>query len=259
MNRPYDEPDNGRPPLPELPDDPTLLDEIRPLLPFLLISVGCPIILILLIPAFGLSLPLLPVLAVLYVLCFLLRKHKNRLLVWILRSIALLATAVYVMLPFSLFLFEQKKAMYPLKCFVYTHGVNSWELEHHLLPDELPEVCEDYLLITQPQGIAQDYYPSLYLAYHTDEQTLRAYEQRLDSELIGKRYENVPHDPEELEGLNEEDLWRMNCPQELPGHVYYRLHITDNLDNAVIYVVNANRYDKGCLLNFETGLVVFWL
>lgn len=240
-----DELNHGRVP-PELPDDPPL--------PVLLIPVWM-FELMLLIPAFGLTLPMLPVIAVLYGLYFLLRKRINKLLIWTLRIIVLLATAVYVMTPLSLSLFKKTKAMYPLKCFVYTHGVSSWELEHHLLPDKLPEVCEDYLLITQGQSIAQDYHPSLYLAYHTDEQTLRLYE----SEMIGKRYENVPPDPETLEGLDEETLWRMNCPQMLPQHVYYRLNVTDDLSNAVVYVVNANRYDKGCMLNYETGLVVFWL
>lgn len=215
-----------------------------------------PVTIVWLLCAAGVTLTLFPAVLILNLLP-LICKRAHRTVVRVLRLIAIAATLLYLMLPVVRFSFESDKAMYPLKKFVY--GSEYCKL---LLPDSLPAVCEDYRIITQSaMGGLQDYHASLYLTFHTDAETLYAYEAYLDTLDIAQRYENQPLTEDELAdmaGFDEEWILEANCPDEFPKHVYGKIHPPENLEHAVTYVINEY-YNKGCLLNYDTGLVVFWL
>lgn len=147
------------------------------------------------------------------------------------------------------------KPMYQVKKFIYCHGVYSGGMGG-FLPAKLPEVCEDYKFVTQVGTIAQDYHPSAYLIFHTDTATMHELEEDY------KQIDNA-----ELVEINIEAKYEcfdkqknvIDVPKAFPGHVFMWLddvHIDDFFD-AVFYKV-PSYYNKGCIFDYSSGLVVYW-
>ena len=225
---------------------------------------------------FGISAVLLPVLFianVVLVICYqrYIRIGQGKNLLYIIRAIIVVLLAVMLVAPYVIINFKHQKSVYQLKKLVFTYGVGSKENCQQLLPDEMPEKCENYLFITQGQGIAQDYHPSLYLAFHTDEATLRGYEQKMKDSGAKQKDYSVSYD----EYLNEWDLseedfqdqYTMNGvlaqylnKKGFPQHVFYRLepvHMTDFDKDTLVYYFE-DYYYYGCMLDYDSGLAVFW-
>lgn len=120
----------------------------------------------------------------------------------------------------------------------------------------MPKKCDDYMFITQGSFPAQDYHPSAYLAFHTDSETLKKYENHFDS--LNNVELKVTHMPDKEKSMGGDDSWS-KCPEELPRHVFGQLqpeHIHD-FEKAIIYTV-PSYYGKGCMLDYNSGLAVFW-
>ncbi len=163
--------------------------------------------------------------------------------------------------------YDTDKVMYPVKRYIYTHGVKSSDCS--ILPKYLYNDASDYYFRTEVSVPAQDYRPYSYLAFHTSEENLKKYEEKIRQNPDYTYNKNVPLDEEEyqeiLEKYPDEDKWWVNRPEKLPIHVYQRLYkdagITDNLDNSIIYTGHDsstwNSY-SGALINYETGLLLVW-
>ncbi|MDE6539624.1 MAG: hypothetical protein K2K66_05495, partial [Ruminococcus sp.] len=124
---------------------------------------------------------------------------------------------------------------------------------NNILPESLPKKCDNYMFITQGSFPAQDYHPSAYLAFHTDTGTLEKYEEHFS--LLNDAELKITHMPDKEKYVAYDDSW-LKCPEELPQHVFQRLepeHI-HNFEKAIIYT----HYSKGCMLDYNSGLAVFW-
>ncbi|MDE6425345.1 MAG: hypothetical protein K2K89_04300 [Ruminococcus sp.] len=171
----------------------------------------------------------------------------------ILRVIAVTVLLMGILAPFTLMKFRHTKLIYPVKRFCYGYGVYSERFNKDILPESLPKKCDDYMFITQGSFPAQDYHPSAYLAFHTDSETLKKYEEHFNSVYDAERH--TAHMPDKEKYVAYDDLW-LKCPEELPQHVFQRLgseHIHD-FEKAIIYT----HYGKGCMLDYNSGLAVFW-
>ena len=189
-------------------------------------------------------------------------KNKKKLL-YTLRAAAIAVTAVILLSPLAILKFENTRIAYPVKKAAYSFGVGNIKDSWKILPVTLPMNCRDYMFITEPSLPAQDYHPSAYLIFHSDSDTLKKYETRISSLDKVERYENTPKNLEDYykDGMSDEykeqiDV-EMKCPDELPRHVYYKFcnKLPDDLENAIVYRINST----GCMLNYESGLVVFWV
>lgn len=182
--------------------------------------------------------------------------QKGRWVLLVARILAIGACIVFYLPMVVLLNFSESKLLYPLKRLDYTRGVYGDNAPYYerLLPEKLPEQCEDYMFITQGSMVAQDYHPSSYLMFHTDTTTLGAYAAHYE-ELGCTRLENEPAYESEYEYEDAPE----NTPEQKKidwfcGQMRLRNYFQDNLDHAVLYWLN-DRYPKGMLLNYETGLV----
>lgn len=206
------------------------------------------------------------VLAIIYKIYVRKKGKKLKIALYITRTVAIAITAVIVLSPLAIIKFKDVPSAYPLKRIVYTYGVGNTERCRQIYPKTLPDNCEDYVFITQGSIGGPDYYPTGYLIFHTDSDTLRKYEENISSLGIAERFENTPKDPKDYYDEDDDDEYKemmyiqMNCPEMLPRHVYdrFRYSISDNLDNAVVYRINDN-HSRGCMFNYESGLAVFWV
>ncbi len=178
---------------------------------------------------------------ILLVLFFKIHKKYRRFrkTVIVLRITAIIIFVSGILAPVTLLNFKHTKLMYPLKRFCYNYGVHNIE---NFLPESMPEKCDDYLFITKGSIPAQDYHADAYLIFHTDKNTLKKYEEHFNSFDDAERH--TAHMPDQ---------------EELPRHVFGQLqpeHIHD-FKNSVIYIVPAY-YNKGCMLDYDSGLAVFW-
>lgn len=167
----------------------------------------------------------------------------------VLRIIAVIIFVSGFIAPVILMNFNHTKIMYPVKRFCYNYGVHD---TGNFLPESMPEKCDDYLFITKRSIVAQDYHADAYLIFHTDKETLKKYEEHFNS--YDKAERHTAHMPDK----ENSDLW-LKCPEELPRHVFSQLqpeHIHD-FGKAIIYTVPAY-YVKGCMLDYNSGLAVFW-
>ena len=169
-----------------------------------------------------------------------------------LRVLAVLSVAGVFGMGALLFGFRRTRALYGAKKALYVHGVNDYDLEAKLLPAELPEYCVDYSLTTKGTAVAQDYHADLYLVFRTDRETLAKYDAKM---------ETLPGAEKMKSGLTEDSRSSVpDCPASLPVHVFHALDpsLKKGLDNAIIYIIHDKAYEKGCMLDYDSGLAVFW-
>lgn len=173
----------------------------------------------------------------------------------LLRTTAIIIFVSGLLAPVVLLNFKHTKSMYPIKRFCYNYGVHPIE---NFLPDSMPEKCDDYLFITKGSVPAQDYHADAYLIFHTDRNTLKNYENHFDSMNDAERQTAHMPNQEEKQFPDEYEIL-LKCPEELPRHIFGQLqseHIHD-FKNAIIYIV-PSYYGKGCMLDYDSGLAVFW-
>lgn len=173
----------------------------------------------------------------------------------VLRVIAVIVLASVILAPVILLNFSETKFLYPVKRFCYSYGVYS-SFDNSILPSFLPKKCDDYMFITQGCFPAQDYHPSAYLIFHTDAETLKEYEDYFSS--LDNAELQITQMPDKDKYTDSDGILR-KCPSALPLHVFGRLepeHI-HNFENAIIYTVHSY-YGKGCMLDYDSGLAVFW-
>lgn len=175
----------------------------------------------------------------------------------IIRAVLFAIIAIWIMTPIVLLNFNDVKPLYRPKKFIYMYGVYQYREEYEFLPEKLPMQCEDYLFMPQGPFISRDSRPSLYVAFRTDSAVLDEYAAKMQS----LEYEQKPSG---LRTFTEEQKQKISpmhqkCPESLPFYVYQSLesYLQDySLENAVIY----DRYNQGCMLDYESGLAVFyWL
>ncbi|MDE6539625.1 MAG: hypothetical protein K2K66_05500 [Ruminococcus sp.] len=175
----------------------------------------------------------------------------------VLRIIAVIIFVSGFIAPLVLMNFKHTKLMYPVKRFCYSYG-NYGVINNNILPESLPKKCNDYMFITKGSVVAQDYHADAYLIFHTDSETLKTYEEHFDSVDNAERH--TAHMPnQEEKQIPDEYKILLKCPEELPRHVFSQLqseHI-HNFEKAIIYKV-PSYYGKGCMLDYNSGLAVFW-
>lgn len=198
----------------------------------------------------------LPVNIVLVLFYRIYKKYRRfRKTVILLRTTAIIIFMLGLLAPVVLLNFKHTKSMYPIKRFCYNYGV--YQIEN-FLPDNMPEKCDDYLFITKGSVPAQDYHADAYLIFHTDKNTLKNYENHFDSMNDAER-QTVHMPNQEEKQIPDEYKILLKCPEELPRYVFWELqseHIHD-FEKAIIYTV-PSYYGKGCMLDYDSGLAVFW-
>lgn len=172
-----------------------------------------------------------------------------------LRITAIIIFVSGILAPIILMNFKNTKFMYPIKRFCYGYGVFSTNFDNDILPLSLPKKCDDYLFITKGSLPAQDYHAYAYLIFHTDKNTLKQYEEHFNSVDNSERHTAHMPDNEDKQYSDENNIF-LKRPEELPLDVFKRLepeHI-HNFEKAIIY----KHYGKGCMLDYDSGLAVFW-
>ncbi len=197
------------------------------------------------------------------------KKHVN-----ICRVIAVTLTLIIFGSPTMILFFNRTKPFYHLKQAVYSCGLsNISELRTREFPDFLPKECEDYYFIIKPHAPfpeAPDTFASL--SFYTDEETIEKYER----EFAGKGYEKANSDKtfEDIMIENEITLseitemdsrWLTKTYIKEKGVPYYIVNFTEeekilDLSHDVIVYKFRNRpgFTSGCLLDYDSGIVIFW-
>lgn len=185
-------------------------------------------------------------------------KQKGKRALYIVRMVTVLCSVVFLVMPYALWWFKDTPSAYLLKRELYYQGVCHSDYCRTLLPERMPETCTDYKCITQGQAIAQDYHPSLYLMFRTTPEILEQY--TVKAEALGLKKTEVPDEQTVRDYILEE--YEMDYlpeyPSELPGHVLGRLEPEDSLYGSVRYT-SSDYYNKGMIVQYETGLVIFWI
>ena len=183
---------------------------------------------------------------------------------WIVRIAFVLCIALYAVLPFIGIRYEHDKNFYVLKKFIYNNGVYIPPSDiSEMLPKHLPDDCREYKYKTQLGSIAQDYHPSEYLMFYTDSETISDYERHFN-ELPNcvRSDETVSHMRMVKEGDKYVEKTYLE-PKYFPDHAFSWLddvHREEFLDmrNAAVYRRTDTYYTNGCLIDYDSGLVVFW-
>lgn len=195
--------------------------------------------------------------------------------VTICRVIAVILTVILCGSPIMMTFFNRTKPFYHLKQAVYSLGIcNISEQRTEAFPDFLPWKCKDYYfrikpLVPFPEGTNT----FACVSFYTDKETIEKYER----EFAGKGYKQLSPD------FTFEDFLRKNKIKEEEILEYYEttnLAMTDYLvDIGVPWYLDGRLADKtinlshdvivydfseklgfssGCILDYNSGIVVFW-
>ena len=184
---------------------------------------------------------------------------KYKIPLWTVRIAFVLISLLFVVLPYIGLKFKYNKFFYTPKKIIYTYGVYTLSSNiDEMLPKHLPLECREYKFITQLGSIAQDYHPSVYLMFYTNNDTLMQYE---------KKFKIIPDVNIASGECKEHEYYQFQnevffYPKNFPDHVFWRLDDIHrekfkNMENAKIYIA-GDYYTHGCLLDYDSGLVVFW-
>ncbi|WP_024856341.1 hypothetical protein [Ruminococcus albus] len=134
--------------------------------------------------------------------------------------------------------------MYSIKRLDYAHGVYGKNAEYYknLLPERLPDECEDYSFITRGCMIAQDYHASSCLSFRTDERTIDSYAKYYGGICDERRVKDESEN--EIKGI---DWFCDNARIDESKR--------DEFENAELYWINGN-FPNGALLDKDSGYVV---
>lgn len=200
------------------------------------------------------------------------RKHV------IISRIISIITAAMLMLPTVMSIgFNSSKSCYGLKLFVFScGGENIRQNRTQALPKKLPPNCEDYYF-SLSHGLRNDfeiYAASAIVKFSTDKDTLAAYE----AEFIEKGYKQPSPDftfedflrkkeikEEEIfeyyEHISQAIVEYLCYDKGVPWHVGERLEdkMMDLSHNVIVYDFGEKLgFSSGCLLDYDSGIVIFW-
>ncbi|MBO5344031.1 MAG: hypothetical protein J6A57_06245 [Ruminococcus sp.] len=199
------------------------------------------------------------------------KKHVN-----ICRVIAVTLTLIIFGSPLMVIFFNRTKPFYHLKQAVYSCGYRSViEQRTKEFPDFLPLECEDYyfrIKAPAPFPEATDTYACV--SFYTDEQTIKKYEQ----EFAEKGYETVNDDKtfedimlekgvdiSELTDYCDDMEWVVDTYLREKGTPYYvSFSVNDEkkqdlTHDVIVYNFRSKLgFTSGCLLDYESGIVIFW-
>ncbi len=187
---------------------------------------------------------------------------KSKKALVIVRSAVIVLFASLYVVPIICIGFNNTKLLYSTKKRIFSSEKCSD------FPDKLPENCNDYIFRTEPQALAQDYRPCAFLAFHSDTDTMKQMENDISAkggvvsdyslsleEFVEERFSYKSEIEKEQIGTPEKYMYSYLEQKGLPIYVHSWLErntLNIDMENAVIYK------NKGCLFNYETGLVVFW-
>lgn len=199
------------------------------------------------------------------------KKHVN-----ICRVIAVTLTLIIFGSPLMVLFFNRTKPFYHLKQAVYSCGYRSViEQRTKEFPDFLPLECEDYyfrIKAPAPFPEATDTYACV--SFYTDEETMKKYEQ----EFAEKGYETVNDDKtfEDIMleiGVDISELteycydmeWVVDTYLREKGTPYYvSFSVNDEkkqdlTHDVIVYDFRSKLgFTSGCLLDYNSGIVIFW-
>ena len=206
-----------------------------------------------------------------YKINFYYKKHVN-----ICRVIAVTLTLIIFGSPLMVIFFNRTKPFYHLKQAVYSCGYRSViEQRTKEFPDFLPLECEDYyfrIKAPAPFPEATDTYACV--SFYTDEETIKKYEQ----EFAEKGYETVNDDKtfedimlekgvdiSELTDYCDDMEWVVDTYLREKGTPYYvSFSVNDEkkqdlTHDVIVYNFRSKLgFTSGCLLDYESGIVIFW-
>ena len=170
-------------------------------------------------------------------------------IVWNLtRGIMIFFAAISYIPAFFLMMFDNTPAMYRLKKAAFINGVT--DMYSYLLPEELPEVCEDYCFDTVGHILIPEGASVSRLFFYTDTETIDEYRERCE-------------DSDEYKKIDLSE-WR-----EGSGGTYSRFcsimwlkeDIKNDTENNELYVTTQwypDNTPRGILLNRKSGMVAIF-
>lgn len=191
------------------------------------------------------------------------RKYKQfgkfHVALWVSRITFIVLLLILFLLPYIGVHYEFDKRFYIPKKLIYTYGVYEPGSDiAKMLPEQLPDDCRDYKFKTQLGSIAQDYHPSVYLMFYTDKATMEQYEKNFGA-LSNVTEVSAECEKREFYSLDNTTFY---YPKNFPNHAFswlddvHRKGFVD-MPNAKLYIAGTY-YTKGCLLDYDSGLVVYW-
>ncbi len=214
------------------------------------------------------------------ILCEYYKKYKRNYYykkhVIICRVIAITLTVIICGSPIMMIFFNRTKPFYHLKQAVYSCGLRSISQQRtREFPDFLPLECEDYYFRIKPPAPfpeATDTYACV--SFYTDEETMKKYER----EFAEKGYETVNDDKtfEDImleKNIDTSDLTAYFDDMTLVTDMYLRgkgvpyyisMSVNDekllNLSHDVVVYNFRSKlgFTSGCLLDYDSGIVIFW-
>lgn len=183
---------------------------------------------------------------ILYINFSLLKIKKGKLILNIFRTISIISIIIFYVPMIVLISFRRTDIMYTFKRHAYTVGVygNNAKYYQQLLPQKLPEKCDEYYFCTQFGFQGPDGHASSYLKFYTDENTIETYSKYYSS--FDFEYKKIDLDEK---GFTEDFNNFCNYLEiEYPGNF--------DPDNVELFWKEFGEIDhEAILLDHETGLV----
>ncbi len=192
------------------------------------------------------------------------------------RIIAVTLTLIIFGSPFMVMFFNRTKPFYHLKQAVYSCGYRSViEQRTREFPDFLPWECKDYYFrIKAPAPFPEATNTYACVSFYTDEETMKKYER----EFAEKGYETVNDNKTFEDIMLEKNIDTTDLPAYFDdmtlvtdmylrgkGAPYYiSMSVNDekllNLSHDVVVYDFRSKlgFTSGCLLDYNSGLVIFW-
>lgn len=213
---------------------------------------------------------LLPFLAANFFLVSLFRKNRKdgtfRVPLIIVRIITILFAVIIFVSPIIGVSFKNNKLFYPVKRAVFGYGVRSDSEWKKILPQHLPDNCDEYFFRTEMSVPAQDYHPYAYLVMRCDKEQIKEYISKakangLENIKNVKTFSEYNFDNKTDIELYEQDInYHVTVISDflsIPYHVFIWLSDEQKLElstDAVVY--KSGRF--GCAFDESSGLCLFW-
>ncbi len=186
-----------------------------------------------------------------------LRNHRTALNIF--RAVTVLVVAAGFIPYVLLMKFENSKMLYTVKKANYIYGVmDNDESYISFLPQELPEICDDYTFVTIGCLPIPDHVSKSYLIFTTDTDTIDKFRDYYVG--LGCEMRDIDTDPYKDHSLSDypdvkkEDFYYWFCSRANLNET-----IQNDFEHNELYVKKEGKYEKlskAVLLNRDKGLVV---
>lgn len=168
----------------------------------------------------------------------------------ILRIVAIPMAILFCYMPF--FSKNSVKPLYSFNKSLYTAiYVQPSSRSTAILPDSLPEKCEDYRLTLRPDMAFPNDVEHFCISFYTDSETIERYENKFKG-MGYKTTEDVTENSYSEEYVDS---------YHIPYHIRYTIKnkkLSDLYNEPIVYRKSDTDIKSGCIIDKDSGLVVIW-